>query len=680
MSNNKISYLNRTFDDYKQSLQDYIAKYYPQLSNDFNDASIGSWLIDMVAAVGDNLSFYIDRAYNETNLDTATKAGSIYNIARSNGFKVPGPKASMAEVVFSCDVPTATKDNQYNSVSEPGMPAYEYMPVIKKGTKVSSISQTFEVMHDIDFSSQVDYNMVSNRTIVPLKDNEGNSTMYRITKTEVVCAGESKIYKQVISSSDIVPFMEIILPDTNVMNVESIIFKDGSDYKTDPSMGEFMCDKEYFEKNNAHIMRFFEVNSLSEQYRFGDDVSYDEGEPDAKTEKMEYGYFDAASNTYVPSTSVVKGAWKPITQKFITEFTDKGYLKITFGSGELVGQEEEKYSGYTQFSQYQVSRMVRNNFLGKLPRPGWTMYVLYRVGGGAASNVAANSITNITYLNAEIGKDGNLCTAEGATTIANVKNSIRVTNLVPSICGKDAPSVDEIKAMIKYNNASQERCVTVKDYENRIMFLPPRYGSPFRVSAVEVNNKVMIYMLGLDNNGKLSNVFPQQLLTNIMNYLSLYRSVNDYVEIKGGEIINLSFEADVIVDKNYVSSDVSFNVINTIKNYMDINKHKLGEDIFVGDLEKEINNVDGVLNLIELRVYNLHGLNSQNGNIYSQSVIAQALYKDSTRQSDLDVDDSTLGRDRIDLTETNYILNSNVDSMFEIKYPDSDIKVRMMSR
>ena len=65
MSETKISYLNRTFDDYKTSLKEYIAQYYPQIASDLNDASIGSWLIDMVAAVGDNLSYYIDKAYNE---------------------------------------------------------------------------------------------------------------------------------------------------------------------------------------------------------------------------------------------------------------------------------------------------------------------------------------------------------------------------------------------------------------------------------------------------------------------------------------------------------------------------------------------------------------------------------------------------------------------------------------
>ena len=79
MNENKISYLSRTFEDYKKSLKEYIGQYYPQIASDLNDASIGSWIIDMVAAIGDNLSYYIDKTYNETNLESAQQKNSIFS-------------------------------------------------------------------------------------------------------------------------------------------------------------------------------------------------------------------------------------------------------------------------------------------------------------------------------------------------------------------------------------------------------------------------------------------------------------------------------------------------------------------------------------------------------------------------------------------------------------------------
>ena len=56
MSEKKISYLARTFDDYETELLQFSNKYYPEITDSFNDASVGQWFIDLAAAVGDDLS------------------------------------------------------------------------------------------------------------------------------------------------------------------------------------------------------------------------------------------------------------------------------------------------------------------------------------------------------------------------------------------------------------------------------------------------------------------------------------------------------------------------------------------------------------------------------------------------------------------------------------------------
>lgn len=680
MSEKKITYLDRNFEDYKNSLTSFVEKYYPQVDNSMNDASLGSWLIDLVASVSDNLSYHIDRVYQETCIDTAQERSSLYSLARSNGLKIPGPKGSMAEVEFSCELPVNTE--YLNSSSTQGVPNWYFAPVIKKGTKLSAGSQIFEVTSDIDFSQQFDENGVSNRTIVPKRNSNGNIEKYTIKKLSTVVAGESKIYRKVLSSSDIVPFMEIILPDSNVMSVESIIFKPGNNFQSDPSINEFMYENEFTSANvtttKTDVYRFFEVNSLLQQYRWGKEVE----ESTAQPVVYKYGYSAVGDNGesmgVVPTAAITKGKWIPLKQKFITEFTNNGYLKIIFGAGEESGQQVD-YSGASNFSQNQISRMINNDSLGILPKENWTMFVLYKVGGGAASNVAKGAINNIVYLNAEIGK----CVRndEDQKIINAVKNSLSVTNTIPSVSGKDMPSEDEIRNMIKYNNAAQERCVTLKDYECRILQMPPEYGTPFRVGAVEENNKVMIYVLGVDYLGHLSEILPSQLVKNIVNYLSFYKSLNDFVEIKSGRIINLSFEVDLYINKNYNKSDVVTNVINTITDYMDINNHQMGEDIFVGDLEKEISKVDGVINLIDLRVYNEYG------DGYSQTKSSQEIYVPSECEysamfgGENNEDGDTISdKDRIDLSASDGILYTDNDSMLEIKYPEKDIRIRVKSR
>ena len=71
---------------------------------------------------------------------------------------------------------------------------------------------------------------------------------------------------------------------------------------------------------------------------------------------------------------------------------------------------------------------------------------------------------------------------------------------------------------------------------------------------------------------------------------------------------------------------------------------------------KEINNVGGVINVIDLRVYN------KVGGIYSLNEISQPYLDVETRQIDI-IGDYTLFGEPI--------------SMFEIKFPTQDIMVRV---
>ena len=301
-----------------------------------------------------------------------------------------------------------------------------------------------------------------------------------------------------------------------------------------------------------------------------------------------------------------------------------------------------------------MSKILNNNKLGILPNPNTTLFILYRVGGGKSGNLPRGSINKITSLNAEFRKKEN--------TDAIIK-TIKVENTTPSVSGRDMPNENELRYLIKYHNAAQERCVTVKDYIDRLMMLPPKYGTPFRVGVMEENNKIMIYLLGINHNGKLDSSLPSALVKNIEEYISAFRMINDYVEIKSGRIINLSFDVDVITDKNYNKLDVIREIINTITKYMDVNTHIMGDEIYIGDLEKEISKIDGVINLISLRVYN------EVGGKYSNTSVSQETIQDEETY-----------RSEIDLEATDGILYNDGDTMMEILDPNKDIRIRLKER
>lgn len=639
----KMSYLNRNFDDYRKALIEFSKKYYPDMAINYDDASIGSWLIDLNADVADNLSYHIDRVFQETNINTAAEASSLYALARNNGYKVPGPKGAMAEVEFTCSLPVDGSDNG---------PDWSYAPIIRRGTKVSAGSQIFEVLDDIDFSLQFDNNGNPDRTITPKLNSNSIVVSYKVSKLAVVIAGESKIFKKTVTNRDIVPFMEVVLPDNNVMNVESIVTKDGTDLYTNPTYGEFYSENEVIcegAEDNG-MRRFFEVESLSQQKIWGVNNNKNGGKP------FIYGYVDEDNNC-VPTYSIVRGEWKNVNRKFITEYTDNGLLKVIFGSGIDEQQDSVDISDTKAFSKFQIKRVLRNDSLGYLPKPDSTIFILYRIGGGKASNVAKGAINRIVYLNSEIG-------GANKPVIDAVRKSITVRSTTPSVSGKDMPTPEELKYLIKYNKGSQNRCVTVKDYVDRVLEMPPKFGTPFRISASEENNKIMLYLLGLNSDGKLDDTLPTTMVENIRDYLSEYRTINDYVEIKSGKIFNLSFDIEVFIDKNYNKSDVIGNIITKVQEYTDINKHDMGDDMFIGDLKREVSNVDGVLNLINISVYNVFSGNYSKY-MTTQETIGEATgYQDNAKMIEINLDAS------------DYVIQADNDSMLEIKYPEKDIRIR----
>lgn len=663
----KINYLSRTFDDIKAELIKFSNQYYPELADDFDDSSIGAWFIDLVSAVGDDLSYHTDRMYQETNIDSANLKSTVLNQARANGLKIPGRKSSICEIEISCTLPTnSTNIHQ---------PDWNYAPIVQRTSIASAGDFNYQLTEDVNFAEQFNSKGFSNRKIVPSRDGNGNITGYNVSKTSIAINGITKIYKKVIYANELKPFMEIVLPDNDVENIESIIFKETSNFSTNPSIYEYYIDAEEYRISNESVMtyRFFECDSLAEQYRFGMITDIDNYiirniyNPHLYDDYTETASENGTGDTITTRTTrYYRGQWKPLRQKFITEYTDNGYMKIIFGAGNSYDPVPEEQ---TKFADLAASNLINNNMLGVLPKEGWTMYVLYRIGGGISTNLGPGAINRFTIANVDWG--GNTGNTNG-TIRGNVITSLKVTNLSTALAGKDAPSTDEIKQLIKYNSTAQNRAVTIKDYQVKLMQMPPQYGAPFRSRVLETNNKIEMDFLGINSLGQLDSSLPQTLVENTIEYMSHYKQINDYIEIRSGLIYNIGIGLDVFIDKNYNASNVITSIIDVIREYFNVDKHDMGDDIFIGDLEKEITLTDGVISLIDLRVYKIW-----NG-AYSPDKCPLPTLVNGTCEQTVETFNTPDGAmsEQIDLMAVDKVLYGDYNSMYEIKNPTIDIQIR----
>ena len=602
----KIDYNARNFSNVRQQLIEFIQKYYPEIFSDFNDASVGMMLLELNAAVGDMLSFHTDRMFNETQLSYAQEKSSVLEMARTFGLNVPGNRPSITIVDWTVNnIPV--KGDTFD---------IQYAPIIKKGAQALGAGRVFELSEDSDFTSPFTTGGIPNRLIVPNIDGSGVIQNYSLTKREIMLNGFTKIYKRTLNKEDYKPFFEIVLPEDNVLSIENIITKEGTNIITSPTPSDFA---------NFNL-NWYEVPALAQAEIYIEDV-----------------------NSVSDRKGIKVGKWKNSPRRFIKEFTDNGFCKITFGSGDADISELNDFVG-CRGQIDRIGKKINNLSLGEIPQPSNTLYVKYRIGGGTDSNIGPNVINGLGIDSTPV--------VDGPVDAINqiIKNSVSVNNPIPALGGKSTPSIDEIRNLIRYNFSSQNRCVTIKDYQSRIPLMPGQFGVPFRSGVWEERNKINVSIIALDQNGKLSNESTSTLKQNIAEYLADYRMLNDFVVVKNGRVINLGFEIDLFIEKAIPKGEVITDVITSVKNYFDINKWDMGDNIYLSQLVEDINNVGGVLNVTDLRVYNKVNKNGK----YSLNEIAQPYLDEDTKQIDL------LGR---------YTLFGAPNSMFEIKYPNEDIKV-----
>jgi hypothetical protein len=603
MANRKISYTTRDFEGIRQELIQYVRTYYPDLIQNFNDASVFSVFLDLNAAVADNLHYHIDRSIQETVLQYAQQRSSIYNIARTYGLKLPGQRPSVALVDFSITVPAlGDKEDE------------RYLGQLRRGSQVLGAGQVFENVDDIDFASPYNSQGFPNRLKIPNFDSSNRLVNYTITKREVVVNGLTKVFKRVIGPSDVRPFLEIFLPEKNVLGVTSVLLKDGTSYTSVPTVNEFLGLQN----------RWYEVDALAEDRIFIEDPTKVSDQPGIKV-----------------------GKYIQTQDRFITEYTPEGFLKMTFGGGTNTSQD-----ALNQFTTLGVPlnlQLYQNNMsLGSALKANTTLFIQYRTGGGLSTNVGTNVIN-------QIGTVTFFVNGPSENINQQVVGSLRCNNVTAAIGGAGQPTIEEARNYVSFNFSSQNRAVTVNDYEAIIRKMPSQFGAPAKVAITENNNKINVQILSYDTSGKLTSVVSNTLKQNLANYLSNYRMMNDYISIETAEVVDLSIDISVVLDSTQNQGQVVTNIVNKISAFLDPQIRNLGQNIYLSQLNSLIQDENGVITVTAIDVFN------EVGGQYSSSQTSMA-YKDPITKQIQPVDDTIFAQP---------------NQVYQIRYPQKDITVRV---
>ena len=603
MANKKISYTTRDFQSLRTELINFTRTYYPDLIENVNDAAIFSVFLDLNAAIADNLHFNIDRSIQETVLQYAQQRSSIYNIARTYGLKIPGQRPSVALVDFSITVPAFGDKEDLT-----------YCGILRRGSQVNGSGQVFETVYDIDFSSPINGDGFPNRLKIPNFDSNNKLLNYTIVKRETVVNGVTKVFKKVITPNDVKPFYELFLPEKNVLGVTSVLLKDGTQYGNVPSVQEFL----------GLDNRWYEVKALAQDRVFVEDPTKVSDNPGVKV-----------------------GKYVSVTDKFITEYTPEGYMKLTFGGGSQSADEQLREFARNGLN-LNLNKYSNNFALGSSLKSNTTLFIQYRVGGGVGSNLGVNVIT-------QLGTVSFFVNGQSESTNNSVVNSLRCTNVTAAIGGADFPTIEEVRNLVAFNFSAQDRAVTVNDYDSLIRTMPSQFGAPAKVAITEENNKIIIKMLSYDENGKLTEIVSDTLKNNVANYLSNYRMMNDYISIQVANVIDLSLTIDVVLDSSQNQGTVISQIINLVTEFFDPTNRQMGTNVNISEIRRIIQSQNGVISLSDIKVFN------KVGGQYSSSQTSQRYSDKETREIEL-IDDTIF---------------AEPSQTYQIRFPGNDINVRV---
>lgn len=615
-----VNYLSRDFTSIRADLVNYLKTFFPEQWQDFNIASPGMALLELNAYVGDLLSFVVDKKFNELFIDGVQERKSVYRLAKTFGYKPPGVRPAISIVDVIIEVPTTA-----------GGPDTSYLPVYRSGVKIKGAGQIFETTNEIDFSNDFSDDGIANRIIEPIYNGNQDLIRYKIIKREKIKAGVSKIFKAEITTNQAVPFLKVELPDNNVLEITNVIVLPGLGISRTPSFSEF----------NDFDLRYFEVDALPENKIFLVD--------------------DTANDI----NGIKTGKYVEVEKRFEKEFLSDGSCVLTFGGGV------QDYNAYDAFiggltntskcpdsNSLDISVILSNTALGVKIPPNSTIFIQYRAGGGSLSNVGSNVLNEVSNIQSQsMGTD--------LALIQSVLSSTRANNPIPAIGGVGLPSIEEIKSYIAQNYAAQNRAVTLEDYISRAFQMPGKYGAPFRIFGKVEDNKVKMYVLTRDGTGDLVAASTSVIKSNIQRFLVPFRMVNDYVEINDGKVVNIEIEVDLFIDKTFNAGEIKSQAINSIKDYFDVEKWQMNQNIYVSQLTDFLRDIPGVINVVDVRFFNMEG------GIYSSTRHSQALFNR--------VQDPNTGEFRTQFEFIDNAIFGTPISMFEIKVPERNVKIRVAS-
>ena len=418
--NRRIKYANRDFDSVKKELIEQAKIYYPDTYKDFNEASFGSMMLDSVAYVADQLSFYLDYQANESFIDTAIEYNNVVRHAKSLGYRWKGAPSSIGVLAMYIIIPAAGIGMGVD---------YDYVPVLKAGAQFTSATgASFLLMQDVDFS------LSSNEIVAARKDQTtGLPTHYAVKAYGKIISGE--IMRKTVTVGDFQRFLKIKVGGLeDVSEILRVTDNEGHEYHQVEYLSQDVIYKEVVNKD----ARLSGVPSVMRPYAVPRRYII---ETEGSSLYVQFGH---GSDSEAASPSVVEPTNLTLQQ---------------FGKSYITDES------------FDPNNLLSNDKLGISPS-NTKVTVVYRINSNIISSAAVGTVVKPGSKEFVFKNE----TVLSQKKIRDVMSSLESYNEEPILGAVTLPETQDIKRMVYDNFATQNRAVTKQDYLSLAYSMDPKFG------------------------------------------------------------------------------------------------------------------------------------------------------------------------------------------------------------
>ena len=610
-----VKYLNRDFSDIRARLIEFSQTYFPNTYNDFSPTSPGMMFMEQASYVSDVMSFYLDNQLQETFTQFARQTNNQFELAYMFGYKPKTTGAAQAVVELFQQVPAKLSGTAY-------VPDFDYALTVGENSTIASSLST-----GVNFLMEDPCNFAVSSSLDPTEISiyqiSGDTPQYYLLK-KTRSAISATVSTQTFSFGAPQQFATVDIDAENIIGILDIVDSDGNTW--------------------------YEVDYLGQEMVYDNIKNTNTNDPN--------NVVDAGDVPYLLQL-------KKVQRRFATRFTSATNLQIQFGAGnpndvdETVTPNPNNVGIGLPFEKNKLTTAYSpTNFLftdtyGISPS-STTLTVRYLTGGGVGANVPSGDLSTLNTTNLNFNSP-NL----NATTANYIFGSIAVNNPEAADGGQAGDTTEEIRQNTISTISAQQRSVTLDDYIVRALSMPSEFGTVAKayiekpqlmdsqVSTIETLNLWVI-----SQNSQAQFATPTQTLKrNLRTYLSQYRMIGDNIEVRDAFIINLAVDFEIIVLPNFNNNDVILACINSLKTYFARDNWQINQPILVRDLYVRLDRINGVQTVKDIKITNKAGISSG----YSQYAY--------------DISSAT----------QNQVIYPSLDpSIFEVKFPDTDIKGRVV--